>query len=219
MLTPYVTVIFYGLTADFLLVICLLLVSLILLINAVIFLHRLDASEARRKYYGRIAVAAVVFFLVSYGSQVELAYWFFFKSREQNLTVLVSQIQAYGQIKDMSDGLRYWKTINGTAIERDSSELGKPSDVNRKYFLDDILRRDKVDKSHYDSFKGALVQLNLISFTTLPDGTISFTIDGMLDNCHGIAYSATGSQPANNDCGDIVRWVKIGKNWYVWGTT
>lgn len=217
--TPYITVVFFHYKADVFLSLLLFLLSFLLLITSTLFLRKLDYAIGRRKYYGWIAVTAVIFFFLSYGSQLELADRLFFKSREQKLTVLITQIQAYGRIKEMSDGLRYWKTINGTAVEQDSSKIGKESDLNKKYLLDDILRRDKIDKSHYNSFKDALIHLNLISFTTLPDGTISFTIDGFLDNCQGIAYSATGNHPARNDCGDVIRWVKISENWYSWGST
>ncbi|WAC12988.1 hypothetical protein [Dyadobacter pollutisoli] len=127
--------------------------------------------------------------------------------------------QGFVSIPKLNDGLSYWSTLNGTAVAEDSSVVAKSSGPNKRYFLADILRRDKIDKAHYDSVKSALIQLNFISLTTLSDGTISFTIGGFIDNCSGIAYSVTGTQPASNDCGDIMRWVKIGENWYAWGTT
>lgn len=217
--TPYITVVFYHHDAGFFLSILLFLLSLIILIISTLSLCSHEVIIARRKYYGWIATTAVILFFVSYGSQLELAERFFLKKREQKLAILISQIQTYGRIRDMNDGLSYWSTLNGTAVAEDSSVVAKSSGPNKRYFLADILRRDKIDKTHYDSVKSALIQLNFISLTTLSDGTISFTIGGFIDNCSGIAYSVTGAQPASNDCGDIVRWVKIGENWYAWGTT
>ena len=119
----------------------------------------------------------------------------------------------------MSDGQRYWKSVNFTSIEANIASVDTSGKFAKKYFLDDILKRDGIDKEHYEFFRNILVETDLISFTTLKDGTISFTIDGFIDNCYGIAYSETGTQPNANDCGQIIRWKKIGNNWYAWGTT
>lgn len=119
----------------------------------------------------------------------------------------------------MSDGQRHWKSINFTSVEANIANVDTSVEYGRKYFLDDILKRDGIDKEHYEFFRSILVETDLISFTTLEDGTISFTIDGFLDNCYGIAYSETGTQPFGNDCGRIINWEKIGDNWYTWWTT
>ena len=133
--------------------------------------------------------------------------------------MFISELKKYEKIKEMSDGQRHWKSINFTSIEANIADVDTISEYGRKYFLDDILKRDGIDKEHYEFFRSILVETNLISFTTLEDGTISFTIDGFLDNCYGIAYSETGRQPNSNYCGHIIYWIKIGKNWYAWGTT
>jgi len=54
---------------------------------------------------------------------------------------------------------------------------------------------------------------------TLEDGTIVFTIDGMLDNCVGIAYSDDNSNPGYTNCGRIIEWRKLDEHWYFWYTT
>jgi hypothetical protein len=85
--------------------------------------------------------------------------------------------------------------------------------------IDDMLKQEAVDEAHYEQLKKLLVDADIISFSTLKDGTLSFTIGGFLDNCYGLAYSETGEQPGYNDCGDIVRWERISGHWYSWGTT
>ncbi len=51
------------------------------------------------------------------------------------------------------------------------------------------------------------------------DQTILFFISGIIDNCHGIAYSRTGNEAERNNCGQLVNWKRIKENWYEWGTT
>lgn len=45
------------------------------------------------------------------------------------------------------------------------------------------------------------------------NGTVSFVIDGMLDNCSGIAYSRTGKK-AYICGGNTVDWERLLENWY-----
>ena len=51
------------------------------------------------------------------------------------------------------------------------------------------------------------------------DQTVVFFISGIVDNCHGIAYSRTGNEAKRNNCGRLVNWKRIKENWYEWGTT
>ena len=51
------------------------------------------------------------------------------------------------------------------------------------------------------------------------DKTILFFISGMIDNCHGIAYSRTGREAIKNECGQLVKWKKLKHNWFEWATT
>lgn len=51
------------------------------------------------------------------------------------------------------------------------------------------------------------------------DQTILFYISGIIDNCHGIAYSRTGNEATRNNCGQLINWKRIKGQWYEWGTT
>lgn len=62
-------------------------------------------------------------------------------------------------------------------------------------------------------------QLKFALVDTLEDGTIVFTLDGMLDNCVGIAYSDDNSNPGYTNCGRIIEWRKLDDHWYFWYTT
>jgi hypothetical protein len=218
-LTPYVTIIFFIRTGTLLIILPILFFALVTLIITTIGAIKTDPNKPRKKYYWITAIVAVVLFVFSYGFQLTAADWIFFKFRESKLTTFISELKKYDKVKEMSDGQRYWKSVNFTSIEANIANVDTSGEFGRKYFLDDILKRDGIDKEHYEFFRKLLVETDLISFTTLEDGTISFTIDGFLDNCYGIAYSETGNQPNGNDCGQIINWTKIGDNWYAWGTT
>ena len=117
----------------------------------------------------------------------------------------------------MSDGRRYTKTLNDSLYEFNEKHV-----LERGYrakLLSDLLIDMNIDAEVHHKFRDKLAENNFTGFETFKDGTISFTTDGMLDNCYGFAYSETGEQPMFNDCGTIVRWERIGGNWYIWLTT
>ena len=167
-----------------------------------------------------IAIFSVLLFFVSYKWQLDAADFMFFKLRENKLNNFITELKNYDKIKQMSEGQRFWKSINHTSIEPDIKHVDTTQGAfGPKYFLDDILKRDGVDKEHYELFRQKLIDLGFESFTVLDDGTVSFTIDGFIDNCFGFAYSETGKSPKENDCGEIIDWTKVGNKWYSWGTT
>jgi hypothetical protein len=202
-----------------LIILPILFFTLVTLIVTTIGIIKADPNKLRKKYYWITTIVSIVLFVFSFSFQLTTADWIFFKFRESKLTTFISELKKYDKIKEMSDGQRYWKSINFTSIEANIAKVDTSGKYEKKYFLDDILKRDGIDKEHYEFFRNLLVETDLISFTTLEDGIVSFTIDGFLDNCYGIAYSETGKQPYTNDCGRIINWTKIGDNWYAWGTT
>ena len=221
-LTPFVTVVFFrtgGGLGGLLITLLILLFALIALIISTIGVIRADTDKPRKKYYWITAIVAVVLFVSTHGFQLAAADWLFLKFRESKLTTFITELKKYNKIKQMSDGQRYRNSVNFTLIEADIASVDTTRKFEKKYFLDDILKRDGIEKKHYEFFRNILVETDIRSFSTLEDGTISFTIDGFIDNCYGIAYSETGTQPNGNDCGRIISWRKIGNNWYAWGTT
>jgi ASC-1-like (ASCH) protein len=218
-ITPYVGTIFFLRTTDLLLLLAIDFMALILLIISTINLAENEADKKMKKWYGVAAVLGVLLYFFSHGLLVSTADYIFFKQRQDQLESLVAQIKEYQKIKEMSDGQRYWKTVNNISIEENIKYVDTTNILGRKYFLNDILAKEGIKIKTYEDFKSSLVSVGLINFMTLEDGTISFTHDGFLDNCHGFAYSTTGINPRINDCGDIILWKKIAKNWYKWETT
>lgn len=62
-------------------------------------------------------------------------------------------------------------------------------------------------------------ELNFASVDTLESGEVIFALDGMLDNCVGIAYSEANKSPGYTNCGRIIEWKKLDDHWYWWYTT
>ena len=56
-------------------------------------------------------------------------------------------------------------------------------------------------------------------YVILESGEVIFTLDGILDNCVGIAYSKDNQNPGYTNCGRIVEWKKLDDHWYLWYTT
>ena len=63
------------------------------------------------------------------------------------------------------------------------------------------------------------LELSFATVDTLESGEIIFTLDGMLDNCIGIAYSEDNTNPGYTNCGNIIEWKKLDDHWYLWQTT
>jgi hypothetical protein len=76
-----------------------------------------------------------------------------------------------------------------------------------------------IEKARRDNKQIEIPQLNFAAVDTLESGEIIFTLDGMLDNCVGIAYSKDNENPGYTNCGRIIEWKKLDDHWYLWYTT
>jgi hypothetical protein len=217
---PYFGTIFYIRTASPHILFVIFFVALVVLIVSTVKARKSASTRVKKKFLIPVAICAVILFPLSYGLQLRLADILYFKIRENQLRDLALNIKSYHKIREMSDGQRFFKTINFISIEPNKKMLSADDiGFERKYFLDDVLSKSGIDKQKYESFRQSLIEMGFISFTILQDGSVSFTMDGMLDNCYGFSYSEGDKHPNSNDCGTIVWWVKISDNWYAWATT
>jgi hypothetical protein len=217
---PYFGTIFFIRTASPIILFFIFFVALVVLIVSIVKARKSAFTRLKWKFLIPVAVSAVILFPLSYGLQLRIADILYFKLRENQLRDLALNIKSYNKIREMSDGQRFFKTINFISIEPNKKMLSaKDIGFERKYFLDDVLSKNGIDKQKYESFRQSLIETGFVSFTILQDGSISFTMDGMLDNCYGFSYSEGDKHPSSNDCGTIVRWVKLSDNWYAWATT
>ena len=77
----------------------------------------------------------------------------------------------------------------------------------------------KINKARIENNRILIPQVRFALVDTLKDGTIVFTIDGIPDNCVGIAYSDDNTNPGNTNCGQIVEWRRLDDHWYFWYST
>jgi hypothetical protein len=181
---PYFGTIFYIRTASPLILFFIFFVALVVLIVSTVNARISASTRVKKKFLIPVAVSALILFPLSYGLQLRLADILYFKIRENQLRDLALNIKSYHKIREMSDGQRFFKTINFISIEPNKKMLSAEDiDFNRKYFLDDVLSKNGIDKQKYESFRQSLIEMGFISFTILQDGSVSFTMDGMLDNC------------------------------------
>src|SRR4029077_8785360 len=148
----------------------------------------------------------------------------FFVSRQTQLDGFVRDILAYGRIREMSDGQRYFKQLNGELITYDPSKVTISRDAGTRPIvaLDQILERDHIDPVRYAEFRQRLIDLKLIEFE-VEDGYVAFLYDGILDNLMGFLYVREGAAPPALDselfaC-KLVALRRIRGNWYAFGTT
>ena len=78
------------------------------------------------------AVSAVVLFFALRGQIVHVGDYVFYKVREDQLNELVADIKAYKKIHEMSDGERYWKTLNDQAFVYNSKNLKEIFSIPRE---------------------------------------------------------------------------------------
>lgn len=208
----------YGLTIyfvwgnDWLVFPLLLLIDFIILIILTIKITKKEPIKSRKKYYSFIAIGSVLLYFYSYRFQGDVADYLLFKPREKALTTLVKELQSYKKLKRLSYG-----DINRISYTTIMAEVDTTEQFGKTYLLDDVLKREGIDKTDFKRLENLFMETNAASFTTLEDGTISFTYKVVIDLASGLAYSETGEKPDGNDRGSIRAWKKIGNNWYVWG--
>ena len=77
----------------------------------------------------------------------------------------------------------------------------------------------EIKKAKHENRQIAIPRLKFALVDTLEDGTIIFTIDGILDNCVGVAYSEDNVNPGYTNCGRLVEWRRLEDHWYFWYST
>jgi hypothetical protein len=168
---------------------------------------------------------ACVAYFAGYHHLLTARYYVFLYPKVNELEKLKEEIISYRRIFKMSSGEQYYKQLNDYLVEYDRSiveydrnTIDKSSPLRRREYYLDILENDDISLEKYNYFREQLIKLGFIDFE-LGESFVSFTMDGMLDNCYGIAYSVNGDDPGGLDCGRVVVWSKIKDNWYHWGTS
>jgi hypothetical protein len=215
----------FSLSIDMLVFLCLNAVAgFTILISWIVFLSK-KAPLKSKIIVSLIIVSGCFAYVAGYQYMLTARYYVFLYPKVSELEKFTKDIISYKKIFKMSSGERYYKQLNDHLIEYDRSiveydrnTIDKSSPLRRREYYLDVLDNEDISLEKYDYFRQRLNILGFIDFE-LDESFVSFTIDGMLDNCYGIAYSVNGNDPGGLDCGRVVVWKKIRGNWYRWGTS
>jgi len=148
----------------------------------------------------------------------------FFETRRSRVEALVKDIRDYGRIHDMSDGNRYFKTLNGAPVAYSAAQVdttpvaGAPSTLP----VERVLARDSISRERYDDFRRRLRDVRLIEFTMTSD-YVAFVRDGIIDNLDGFLLVRSGGAPPTIGTKlfgtDLVELIPLGGGWYRFATT
>jgi hypothetical protein len=204
----YIGTIFFLRTANAFNYITLILFSFFVLLIITIWYVIIEKSTSKKWFIGIGAVLSIVLFFALKNSLLKVADYVFIKLREDRLNEFVYRIKDYKRIEEMHDCTLYWQTIN---YEKISPPDVLTDTIKIRY---DIFEDLKIDYSTYQDFCQRLIDIDLMRFRVLNEGTIFFTNDRFMSMRNGFAYTETGIKPKNFT--RISRWHKITNNWYAW---
>lgn len=143
----------------------------------------------------------------------------FFSNRREGLERLAADLIAYGRIRQMSDGLRHFKELNGELIAYTPAEVDT---LRQTWPVGDVLARDGITPAKYTEFRDRLRGLKFIEVKVEP-GYVAFLCDGLLDNLEGYLLVRSGMTPPplNTEffSAQLIELVPLGGGWYAFATT
>lgn len=200
-----------------------LLIHLVCFIMFIVFTIALimrTESIGIRRSLPVLSFFVVLFFFLSYGFQLDLADWYFIKSREARLNNLVHEIHNYGKLYEVCDGQRSVYCVNGKNISKYEFMVEENEKRDAIAQLNETLDSLQINRDVYFKIMNELKELGLLEFCRYKredepnDKTIYFEIDGALGDYFGIAYSETGIHGKYCCIGELSKWVHITGNWY-----
>lgn len=168
----------------------------------------------------RVLLAVALFLAVwipacdlgSLGSVGDRAY---FARRASELQQLDALIVRLGQVREMSDGQRYWKTVNGLVYRGDGEN--PPEAIPLQSALDSA----GVRAESFEDLRQRMIRLGIICFES-DTARAGYMIDGFLDNCIGFLRVRSGREPKLGDIaprGRIISLTRVAPGWYIYRTT
>ena len=177
--------------------------------------ERSTRSDPKRVWFA-VAVFVVVWIPACnpglLGSVNDRAY---FAHRASGLEQLDARIVQLGQIREMSDGQRYWKSVNGIAYR------GETENPPEAIPLQAVLDSAGVSAESFEDLRQRMIRLGVSSFESDTERT-GYLIDGFLDNCIGFLSVRSGREPKIGDFaprGRIVSLTRLAPGWYLYRTT
>ena len=146
----------------------------------------------------------------------------FFATRRSRLETFAHDIDAYGRIRQMSDGMRSFTELNGELVAGSAAEAAMGSAASPRRPLAQVLARDAIAAQRYEEFRRRLRDLRITRFDAQP-GYVAFLYDGMLDKLEGyLLVKPGGSPPALRSAlfgASVISIEPIGDGWYRFATT
>jgi len=182
-------------------------------------------SVSKLKHAG-LAVFLAVTFLVLTSQIASLGKRAFFLTRKEALNEFVRDILAYGRIRSMSDGLRYFKDLNGELVVYTAAEVDpivRDPHVRRRRLVSEILFRDGIDPTKYEEFRLRLQRLKFIQFEVQPGYVAFLYYGGFFKDGDGYLVTRGGANPptikgtALFDLYRLYYLQGLGNGWYWFG--
>ncbi len=168
-----------------------------------------EKSKWKKSIVFFISLGAIVLFFSLRRQLFEARYFIYVKINEKTLDEIVTEIKKQKTIYEMSSGERHQIYLNDYRVVYSKTEVDTTS---KKYFIDEILKKEGIDKKIYNDFRGYLRSLNLLTFEVMSDSSIVFIMDGYLGDVYGIKYfKEKENQPHPN-----ILDKKISGNWYIY---
>jgi hypothetical protein len=148
----------------------------------------------------------------------------FLAARKDRLEELDAELRAYRRIRDMSDGLRHFKELNGELIsfEQAGADTISTEGTRRVIFIDSVLIRDSIARIDYERFRQDLIQTGFIE-VMLTDRFTAFLFDGILDNVNGFIRIQPGAAPPSLNSelfgSELVVPDQVMPGWFYFATT
>lgn len=141
------------------------------------------------------------------------------------MDALVRDVVAFGKIQEMSDGKRYWASLNQmVVVDPILSEGGQPPTQEPHVFpLDSVLARDGIARGEYEERRRGLIRTGALS-VEVSDDYVALVHDGFLDNLYGYVWLRPG-RPVPGIGGPFVEHTQLSSlraldgRWYFFVTT
>ena len=159
------------------------------------------------------------------GSSDELLYrnrQSFFAEHRDSLTALANDLQSYGRIRLMSDGMRWNIVLNEGGGQLNVAEHGSAQELadERRRLLVETLEHDSIAAEDYEAFRSRLQAQGFVEVEVVPEYT-AFLFDAFVDDGNGFLRVEPGGKPPDRELFRmrVVVLEPLEDNWYFFGTS
>jgi hypothetical protein len=147
----------------------------------------------------------------------------FLRPRQAELEAFVRDIDGYGRIHAMSDGLRLYKALNGQPVTFEPGPVDSALAWAQTVPVAWVLARDGIANSRYQDFRQRLIKLGLLDFEATTT-CVRFGRDGFITHRYGYVYVRKQWMPMSSGSGFLPIEAARGSlehvsgNWYYYSS-